>query len=50
MLASEGPTTYRVSIGRDAFEGRVDNFHGEGTFYQGFVAEGTPDCEEWPKE
>jgi hypothetical protein len=44
LLSREGPSTYRVSIGRNAFEGRIENFAGEGTLYRSFVAEGTPDC------
>jgi hypothetical protein len=48
MLAREGPTTYRVDIGADAFEGRVENFYGEGTLYRNLFADGTPDCGEKP--
>jgi hypothetical protein len=44
MVANEGPTTYRVSIGGNAFEARIANFYGEGTFYRNFVAEGGRDC------
>jgi hypothetical protein len=44
MLASEGPTTYRVYIGGEAFEGRIEGFAGEGAFYRSFVAEGTQEC------
>jgi hypothetical protein len=48
MLANEGPTTYRLYIGTDAFEGRVEKFYGEGTFYRNLVADGLPDCDEKP--
>jgi hypothetical protein len=44
LLAREGPSTYRVSIGRNVFQGRIENFAGEGTLYRSFVAEGTQDC------
>jgi hypothetical protein len=43
-LANEGQTTYRVYIGGKAFEGRIDSFYGEGTFYRGFVKEAVPAC------
>lgn len=44
LLAREGPTTYRVSIGRRTFEGLIEKFAGEGMLYRSFVAEGVPDC------
>jgi hypothetical protein len=44
MLAGEGPKTYRVYIGGETFEGRIENLSGEGTLYRSFVAEGAPDC------
>jgi hypothetical protein len=44
LLAREGPSTYRVSIGGNAFEGRIEKFAGEGTLYRNFVADGTQDC------
>lgn len=44
MAANEGPTSYRVAIGGSTFEGRIENFYGEGTFYRNFVAEGVQDC------
>jgi len=44
LLSREGPSMYRVSIGGEAFEGRIENFAGEGTLYRSFVAEGTQDC------
>jgi hypothetical protein len=44
MLAREGPRTYRVYIGGEAFEGRIENLPGEGTLYRSFVAEGAQDC------
>jgi hypothetical protein len=46
MVANRGPSTYRVYIGRNAFEGRVDRFAGEGTLYQNWVDEGTLPCPE----
>jgi hypothetical protein len=49
MLARDAPTTYRVFIGRTAFEGRIDNLYGEGTFYRSFVAEGLSECERIPE-
>jgi hypothetical protein len=49
MLARNAPTTYRVFIGGTAFEGRIDNFYGEGTFYRSFVAEGLTECERIPE-
>jgi hypothetical protein len=48
MLARDAPTTYRVFIGLTAFEGRIDNFYGEGTLYRSFVAEGLSECERIP--
>jgi hypothetical protein len=44
LLSREGPSTYRVSIGDRLFEGRIENFAGEGTLYRNLVAEGTQDC------
>jgi hypothetical protein len=44
LLAREGPGIYRVSIGGKTFEGRIENFVGEGTLYRSLVAEGTQDC------
>jgi hypothetical protein len=44
-LARQEPTTYTVSIGGRAFEGRIDGFSGEGTWYQSFIAEGLAECE-----
>jgi hypothetical protein len=44
LLARERPATYRVRIGGEAFDGRIENFAGEGTIYRSFVAEGAPDC------
>lgn len=44
LLAREGPSTYRVSIGGNAFEGRIEKFAGEGTLDRNFVADGTQDC------
>jgi hypothetical protein len=46
MIANREPSTYRVYIGRNAFEGRVDSFAGEGTLYQHWVDEGTLPCPE----
>lgn len=43
-VASEGQATYRVYIGGEAFEGRIENFYGEGTFYRGFVKEAVQEC------
>lgn len=43
-LASEGQTTYRVYISGKEFEGRIDNFYGEGTFNRGFVQEAVQEC------
>ena len=40
MLAREGPRTYRVAIGGQSFEGRIEKLPGEGTLYRSFVAEG----------
>jgi hypothetical protein len=48
MLAGDGPATYRVYIGNDAFEGRIENFYGEGTFYRNLVEDGVPECSERP--
>jgi hypothetical protein len=45
MLARDRPTTFRVFIAGTAFEGRIDNFDGEGAFYRSFVAEGLGECE-----
>ncbi len=47
-LANGGPTTYRVAVGFTMFEGIIDEFSGEGAFYQNFRAEGVQDCSEWP--
>ena len=44
MLSNRGPSTYRVYIGRNAFEGRVDGYAGEGTLYQHWLDEGTLPC------
>ena len=49
MLARDAPTTYHVFIGGTAFEGRIDNFYGEGTFYRSFVSEGLSACERIPE-
>ena len=49
MIASMGPTRYDVSIG-ESFEARIQNFYGEGVFYRTFMAEGTPDCDERPRQ
>jgi hypothetical protein len=46
MIANRGASTYRVSIGRRAFEGRIDGFVGEGTLYQHWMDDGTPPCPE----
>ncbi|HEY0875805.1 MAG TPA: hypothetical protein VGD94_20175 [Vicinamibacterales bacterium] len=46
MIANRGPSTYRVYIGRNAFEGRIDGFAGEGSLYQNWVDEGTLPCPE----
>jgi hypothetical protein len=43
-LANEGRTTYRVYIGGEAFEGRIENFYGEGTFHSGFMKAGIQEC------
>jgi hypothetical protein len=48
-LARDGPTTYRIYIGGETFEGGIENFYGEGTFYRSFVAEGTEDCPPNPR-
>jgi hypothetical protein len=48
ILAAERPTPYTVSIGRTAFKGSIQNFSGDGTFHQSFVAEGAQDCGEQP--
>lgn len=45
-LTNLGPTTYRVAVGFTMFEGIIDEFSGEGTFYQNFRAEGVRDCGE----
>lgn len=44
MLANQGPTTYRVIIGFTMFEGRIDNFQGEGALYENLRREGVRDC------
>lgn len=44
LLAREGPSTYRVSIGGKTFEGLIEHFTGEGILYRSFVAEAVPDC------
>jgi hypothetical protein len=44
VLSREQPGTYRVTIGNNMFEGRIENAAGEGTLYRSFVAEGTQDC------
>lgn len=49
MLARDVPTLYRVFIGGTAFEGRIENFYGEGTFYRSFGAEGLSECERVPE-
>jgi hypothetical protein len=46
MISNRGTSTYRVYIGRNAFEGRIDGFAGEGTLYQHWVDEGTLPCSE----
>jgi hypothetical protein len=50
MLARVGPTTYRLSIGLTAFQGRIDGFPGEGTFYRSFMAEGVTECERFSED
>ena len=47
-LANESETEYRVSIGGQAFEGRIERFPGEGTLYRNFLADGGRDCEDLP--
>jgi hypothetical protein len=49
LLMRTAPTTYRVNIADMAFQGRIDNFIGEGTFHAGFVAEGLSECERIPE-
>lgn len=44
-LARQQATVYRVWIGGRGFQGRIDEFHGEGTFFQSFLAEGLAECE-----
>jgi hypothetical protein len=44
MVANRGPATYRVYIGRNTFEGRIDSYAGEGTLYQNWLDEGTLPC------
>jgi hypothetical protein len=44
LLSREQPGVYRVTIGNNVFEGRIEKFAGEGTLYRSFVAEGTQDC------
>jgi hypothetical protein len=44
MIADRGPSRYRVYIGRSAFEGRIDDYAGEGTLYQHWIDEGTLPC------
>ena len=44
MLARDGPSTYKVSLGGAAFEGRIEQFPGEGTLYRNLVADGAQDC------
>jgi hypothetical protein len=46
MISNRGPSTYRVYIGGNAFEGRVDGYAGEGTLYQHWLDEGTLPCPE----
>jgi hypothetical protein len=41
---AEATNSYQVSIGGNAFEGRIENLPGEGTLYRSFMAEGTRDC------
>jgi hypothetical protein len=48
VLAADPPTSYRVTIGLTAFEGRIDGFPGERTVYDSYVDEGTPDCVSQP--
>jgi hypothetical protein len=43
-LSTDGPTTYRVYIGGEAYEGRIDNFLAEGTIYRNFVTEAVQEC------
>jgi hypothetical protein len=49
MIASMGPTRYDVAIGT-SFEAWIEHFYGEGVFYRTFMAEGTPDCDERPRQ
>ena len=46
LIANRGPSTYRVYVGRNAFEGRIDGYLGEGMLYQHWVDEGTLPCPE----
>jgi len=49
MIGSMGPTRYDIAIG-ESFEARIENFYGEGVFYRTFMTEGTPDCDERPRQ
>jgi hypothetical protein len=44
VLAHQGSTTYRVTIGFTMFEGSIESFHDEGALYQNFQTEGVVDC------
>lgn len=46
MIVNRGPSTYRVYIGQNAFEGRIDGYAGEGRLYQHWLDEGTLPCPE----
>ncbi len=45
VLAHQGLTTYRVTIGFTMFEGRIDSFDDEGALYQNFRTDGVLDCQ-----
>jgi hypothetical protein len=46
MIANRGPSTYRVYIGRNVFDGRIEGFAGDGMLYQHWIDEGTLPCPE----
>ena len=54
ILASEAPTTYRVSIGAASFrrdfdfEGIIENFYSQHELHKTFVAEGARECKPVP--
>jgi hypothetical protein len=46
LIANGGTSTYRVYVGRNAFEGRIDGYPGEGMLAQHWVDGGTAPCPE----